>query len=203
MNLTPAGEPGDGEKAMELTTEGPWERVLTPRGWVVEGPPVGAEDNPPSLICSVPLGGNAQAISATPDLIRAARRGLEWAPTFLRADLEEALVKAGVMERGAEIQLTCSEPGCNISDGTVTRCDWCPRLVCVEHDDVLSNRGIDSDLTLCIPCGDRYDHQAMREIISQLSRAGESMEEDSDPDSALEILQTCIASMKAAFPDGL
>ena len=194
---------------MRLMTEGPWERVLTPKGWVVEGPPVGAEGNPPSLICSVPLGGNAQAISATPNLIRATRLGLEWAPTFLRADLEEALVKAGVMERGAEIQPICSEPGCSIPDGTVTRCDRCPRLVCTEHRDVRrnrdvpSNQGGDPSLNLCMPCGERHDHQAMREIVSQLAKAGESMEADRNADSVLEMLQACIVSMRAAFPNGL
>ena len=189
---------------MEQITEGPWERVLTPKGWVVEGPPVGTKSNPQSLICSVPLGGNAQAISATPDLIRATRLGLEWVPTFLKSDLEEALVKAGVMERGAEIHLTCSEPGCSVSDGTVTRCDWCPRLVCTEHDDVLSNRGIDSDLTLCIPCGDRYDYQAMRDILSELIQSAEGLENEggaSAPGS--ELIQACLANVKATFPDGL
>ena len=202
MTDTTAGEPGDGKKAMELTTEGPWERVLTPRGWVVEGPPAGAEGNPKSLICSVPLGGNAQAISATPDLIRATRLSLEWAPVFIRPDLEEALVKAGAMEKGEELQLTCSEPGCNTSDGTVTTCDWCPRRVCPEHDDVLSNRGIDSDLTLCTPCGERYDQQAMRDILSEMVQSAESLENNGG-DSARGLLQACLSKVKATFPHGL
>ena len=53
----------------------------------------------------------------------------------------------------------CSEPGCGVHDGAVAPCDWCRRPVCLEHDDVLMNRDIDSDLMLCQPCGDRFDEQ--------------------------------------------
>ena len=51
--------------------------------------------------------------------------------------------------------LICWE--CGIFDGTVAPCDWCHKCVCIEHDDVLMNRDIDSDLMLCQPCGDEYD----------------------------------------------
>ena len=49
----------------------------------------------------------------------------------------------------------CSE--CEVQDGTVAPCDWCGKLVCLDHDDPLYNRDIDSDLMLCQPCGDKYD----------------------------------------------
>ena len=55
----------------------------------------------------------------------------------------------------ADYHLQCSE--CETRDGTVTTCDWCGKAICTEHDDVLANRDIDSDLTLCQPCGEKYD----------------------------------------------
>ena len=53
----------------------------------------------------------------------------------------------------------CEEPGCGVHDGSVGPCDWCGRQVCTEHDDVLMNRDIDSDLMLCQACGDDFDKQ--------------------------------------------
>ena len=48
---------------------------------------------------------------------------------------------------------------CDTIDGAVGSCGWCFKQVCLEHDDVLENRGIDAGLTLCQPCGDAYDNQ--------------------------------------------
>ena len=60
------------------------------------------------------------------------------------------------LEDGHQI---CGEDGCGVHDGTVYPCEHCGKPVCVEHDDVLENRGIDSGLVLCIPCGDEYDKE--------------------------------------------
>ena len=51
----------------------------------------------------------------------------------------------------------CSE--CGTHDGTVVPCEACLKFICLEHDDVLQNRNIDSGLTLCQPCGDEYDKE--------------------------------------------
>ena len=48
---------------------------------------------------------------------------------------------------------------CDTIDGAVGTCEWCGRQVCLEHDDVLENRGIDSGLSLCEPCGEKYDNE--------------------------------------------
>ena len=55
----------------------------------------------------------------------------------------------------------CAAPGCSAHDdeSAIGDCDWCHQPVCIEHDDVLENRDIDSDLTLCQPCGDKFDQQ--------------------------------------------
>ena len=101
----------------------------------------------------------AQAISALPPALRALRMALNWIPPVARTQVEQAMFQAGALEIGDEEYLLCSEPGCLVSDGTVTVCDWCQRAICLEHDDVLMNRDIDSDLTLCQTCGDIYDYQ--------------------------------------------
>ena len=162
---------GDANEAESAISAGPWQRELTATGWQVTGPPARPDSDIRTLICRVPLGVNAQAISAMPELTKALRRSLEWVPAFLYREVEEPLVKAGVLQRHVPIDLTCSYPGCQISDGTVVKCDWCPQLVCTEHDDVLLNRDIDSDLTLCQPCGERYDHQATESTLKTLATA--------------------------------
>ena len=61
-----------------------------------------------------------------------------------------------------DIEAKCS--WCETRDRTVGSCDWCGKFVCLEHDDVLSNRDIDSDLTLCQPCGEKYDEGARQAV---------------------------------------
>ena len=54
----------------------------------------------------------------------------------------------------------CSKPGCTTDDWTVAPCRWCGKEICTEHKDVLWDRGIDSRLILCKPCGKKYDQQS-------------------------------------------
>lgn len=51
----------------------------------------------------------------------------------------------------------CSD--CRVIDGTVVPCDWCYKLVCVDHDFVPLNHGYDSGLTLCAGCGDKFEKE--------------------------------------------
>ena len=52
----------------------------------------------------------------------------------------------------------CSE--CLTFDGTVVPCDYCGKFICIEHDDKPGNRGFDSDLTLCVDDGDKFDKKS-------------------------------------------
>ena len=71
-------------------------------------------------------------------------------------------------------RLICGAEGCGVNDGTVGICDWCHAFVCLEHDDVLLNRDIDSDLVLCQPCGDEYDKEHKIEYDDTGMRKGEA-----------------------------
>ena len=67
------------------------------------------------------------------------------------------LAQIAALIREHDCHQICSEPGCGVHDGAVGPCDWCRRPVCLEHDGVLMNRDIDSDMMLCQTCGDRFD----------------------------------------------
>ena len=109
----------------------------------------------------------ARAIAALPDMVRALSTALNWIPRAARNQVEQAMFRAGILEEGEDEYLMCSEPGCVVHDGTVTVCEWCQRAICLEHDDVLENRDIDSGLTLCQPCGEIYDHQAREKELTE------------------------------------
>lgn len=59
-----------------------------------------------------------------------------------------------------ELYEQCQEPECDVADGTVYACDYCGKLICLEHDDQPGNRGFDTDLVLCTDCGDKFDKEA-------------------------------------------
>lgn len=65
----------------------------------------------------------------------------------------------------------CSE--CSNQDGTVTGCEWCGKMICVEHDFQPGDNGYDSGLVLCTDCGNQYLVRWWREASLPLSGVGE------------------------------
>ena len=71
--------------------------------------------------------------------------------------------------QGAGIPPACHE--CGTADMTVGRCDRCGRGICTEHDFIPGDWDYESDLQLCVPCGDSYEAEERAEIVRRgLSR---------------------------------
>ena len=71
--------------------------------------------------------------------------------------------------RGTGREQACHE--CGVADMTVGRCDHCGRGICTEHDFIPSDWDYESDLQLCVPCGDKYEVEERGEIVQRgLSR---------------------------------